>query len=121
MLEYLNMAGSLEANRQEVEYLSASHRKQVELEEQLTTGVHRKAFDDQLRLRTASNETEANKIKWEIWDEFVWTPGYVTTYAQTKQDISDWSEALVREARQYMAGNMVYRLSGRMKKPSAHK
>jgi hypothetical protein len=99
VLEYCGMAGSIEAKSRQVEYLSASHRKQVELEEQLRTGVHIKAFDDQLRLRTAINKTQANTIKWEIWDEFVWTAGYVDIYADIRKRLKTWQETLIAEAR----------------------
>ena len=36
---------------------------------------------------------------WDIWEKMVWTPGYASSYADTKKQIRSWFTALVRDAR----------------------
>lgn len=97
------MAGSCEAKQPEVAYLSASHRRQVEIEEHLVaSGRHSlemQTFDDQRRLRSTTDQTQLNSIKWEIWEHWVWTPGYVRVYAHTRRLVNRWADTLLSEMR----------------------
>ncbi len=104
MLQFLHMGKEyIQAKREEIAYLSASHRLQSNIEDHLVTSgknsLQMKSFDDQLRLRTAVTEKERNIVKWDIWEQFVWTPGYVDIYANTKHLISSWTDVLVSEIR----------------------
>jgi hypothetical protein len=71
-----------------------------------------KTFDAQLRLRSARTEAQRNQTKWDVWEEFVWTPGYVTTYAQVKHEIAHWPgdslnlRRALKDHRSYLTGNI---------------
>jgi hypothetical protein len=85
------------------EFVKPSLRMQWGIENHLTdcgrNSLQMKVFDHQTRLREARHPSEVNNIQWEIWEQFVWTPGYAIVYADTKKEIKSWIAALIRDAR----------------------